>query len=50
VRLDARLVKQEDLHRAFFLEVSNLLDKRYEPYLGYPAPGRRVWAGVEYRF
>ena len=41
---------QRDLHQSFFLDVSNLTDRDYVSYAGYPQSGIAVMGGVEYRF
>jgi tetratricopeptide (TPR) repeat protein len=48
--VDLRLERQLSLRRALFLEITNLLDRRYEPFAGYPAAGRRIVGGAELRF
>lgn len=48
--VSARVARQLDLHRELFIEASNLLDKQYQIYRGYPERGRVVQAGFGYRF
>ena len=42
--------KQLDLHTDLFITVENLCDQDYAFWQGYPGRGRKVRAGVEYRF
>ncbi|MBW2605242.1 MAG: TonB-dependent receptor [Deltaproteobacteria bacterium] len=37
-------------HLEAFFSVDNLLDEDYEPNSGQPAPGRRMWLGLTYKY
>ncbi len=33
---------------SFFLKISNLMNREYQEFYGYPSPGRRIEAGIRY--
>jgi Flp pilus assembly protein TadD len=48
--VDLRIARQLNLHQNLFLQINNVLDRKYTVYEGYPEAGRSVVGGVEYRF
>ena len=48
--MDLRIARQLNLHQNLFLQINNLLDRKYTVYESYPQAGRSVVGGVEYRF
>ncbi|NSW56487.1 MAG: TonB-dependent receptor [Armatimonadetes bacterium] len=48
--VNLRVARQLDLHTDLFVHVENLLDSDRAFWLNYPARGRDVRAGIEYRF
>jgi len=39
-----------DLHRSYFITLTNLTGTDYETFAGFPQPGRAVLAGLTYRY
>jgi tetratricopeptide (TPR) repeat protein len=48
--LDLRLSRQIGLRQNLYVQVNNLLGRRYQRYEGYPEAGRTISGGVEWRF
>jgi tetratricopeptide (TPR) repeat protein len=48
--VDLRIARQLDTLHSLFVQVSNLLDRDRAPFEGYPASGRTILGGIEYRF
>ncbi len=49
VRVDLSASWSPREHLRFYLEIDNLFDADYEEALGFPAPGVRPRAGVQWR-
>jgi hypothetical protein len=48
--VDLTLAKEPSVDREFFLKVTNLFDSRAIQFNDFPTGGRRVQAGVTWRF
>ncbi len=48
--LNLRVQFQQNLHRNYFVTVTNLTGTDYQTFAGFPQPGRAVIAGLEYRY
>jgi outer membrane receptor protein involved in Fe transport len=49
MRVDARVHAELGLGLSAFLVAQNLLDRRYQEVLGYPALGRSLRLGLRFR-
>lgn len=50
VTADFRISWQENIHRAYFIQVTDLFDRGPDFYRGYGTAGRTLIGGVEFRF
>jgi outer membrane receptor protein involved in Fe transport len=48
--VDFRVSWQENLHRNYFIQVTDLFDRGAANYRGYPSAGRTLVGGIEFRF
>lgn len=48
--VDLKVSREVNANQDWFIMVNNLLDQKYEDELFYPAPGRQVMAGTNFKF
>jgi outer membrane receptor protein involved in Fe transport len=48
--LNLRAQYQRRVHECYFVDLTNLADRRYVTFDGFPQPGRAVVVGLDYRF
>ncbi len=49
-QVNMRIRFQSDLHRSYFLTLTNLTEDTSDTFARFPQPGRAIRAGIEYRF
>ena len=47
--VNLRAVYQPNLRQEYFVDVTNLTDRSYQTFAGFPQPGRSVFGGLRYR-
>jgi len=48
--VNLRMRYLRNLHLSYFVDLTNLTDRNYQTFAGFPQPGRAVFAGVGYRY
>ncbi len=47
---DAKITQPVGKYFEVYVACKNIFDKNYEPEVGYPAPGRSFWSGIQLKF